>query len=259
MKPPMIVARSLAALLAVATLAFFSLATAASGPLVLAAASLQESVTAAGDRWAAHGHARPVMAFAASSALARQVQAGAPADVFISADEQWMDDLARRGLLRMATRATLVTNDLVLIVPSSSRAALRIEPGFALAKALGSRRLALADPGSVPAGIYARQALTRLGVWPQVSGRIASAENVRAALALVARGEAPFGIVYLTDALAEPRVRVVGRFPPASHAPITYPIAVLKAARNPDAQGFARFLLSVEGKAIFRRFGFGTR
>jgi molybdate transport system substrate-binding protein len=229
------------------------------GPLVLAAASLQESLSAAADDWAAQGHLRPVISFAASSDLARQVLAGAPADMFISADEEWMDAVAAKGLLRRGTRSSFLTNRLVLIAPVASRVHLTITSGFPLAQALGMGRLAMADPDAVPAGRYGRQALTRLGVWPAVQSRIAPAQNVRAALALVDRGEVPLGIVYATDALADRRVRVVGVFPPSSHAPIIYPMALLTAATNRDADAFRRFLVSGEGTAIFRRFGFGTR
>ncbi len=238
---------------------------AARPPVVLAAASLQESLTAAADDWARKGHPRPVVSFAASSALARQVAAGAPADLFLSADEEWMDYLATRKLLRGETRTNLLTNALVLVAPAKSRVTVTIGPGFALAEALGSGRLAIADPDSVPAGKYAREALTRLGAWEAVSGRLARAENVRAALLLVARGEAPLGIVYATDARSTSGVRVVGTFPESSHAPITYPLAVLAGAgagtgaANPEAEGFRRFLLSDKGKAVFRQFGFGTR
>lgn len=228
-------------------------------PLVLAAASLQEALGAAADGWAALGHARPVISFAASSALARQVVAGAPADLFISADEQWMDALAARRLIVTPSRAVLVTNRLALIAPAISRVRLPITQGFPLARALGSGRLAVADPASVPAGRYARTALTRLGVWRSISPRIAAAENVRAALALVERSEAPLGIVYATDARASRKVRVVGLFPAASHPPIRYPIARLVSATSPDAEPFRRFLLSAEGQTIFRRFGFGAR
>lgn len=226
---------------------------------MLAATSLQESLTAAADRWAAMGHPRPVLSFAGSSALARQIETGAPADLFVSADEAWMDHLARRRLIQPGTRVSFLTNDLVLIAPAASAVRLSVQPGFPLAQALGSGRLAMADPAAVPAGKYGRGALNRLGVWGSVQGRIAAAENVRAALALVARGEAPLGIVYATDARAARGVRVVGTFPPASHAPIRYPVATLAASRNPAAEGFRRFLISPEGQAVFRRFGFGAR
>jgi molybdate transport system substrate-binding protein len=225
-------------------------------PVVLAAASLQESLTAVAKVWADKGHAAPVLSFAGSSALARQVEADAPADVFISADEEWMDTLAGKGLIRPQTRATLMGNSLVLIAPAASKIALDPVPGFGLAQALGTSKLALADPAGVPAGRYARQALETLGVWNQVAARVAAGDNVRAALALVAQGEAPLGIVYATDAAAEPKVRVVATFPAASHAPITYPIAVLRASRSPDAEALRVFLLSAEAQAVFRRYGF---
>lgn len=231
----------------------------ANGPLVLAAASLQEAMNAAADNWAAKGHARPRISFAGSSALARQIQAGAAADIFVSADEEWMDDVEKKGLLRSGTRVSFLRNVLVLVAPRGSRTKLAIRAGFPLADALGSGRLAIADPKGVPAGMYAKQALTRLGVWNSVTGKLAPAENVRAALALVSRGAVPLGIVYATDVQADPRVRAVGTFPPATHDPISYPLAVLKTSRNPDAEGFRRFLVSREGKSIFRRFGFGTQ
>ncbi len=229
------------------------------GPLVLAAASLQEALTAAAESWARKGHARPVLSFAASSALARQIEAKAPADLFFSADEEWMNYLAARNLIVSSTRTPLLTNRLVIIAPAASRISFVVRPGFPLAAALGSGRLALADPDAVPAGRYARDALTRLKVWPSVQGSLARAENVRAALALVARGAAPLGIVYATDARAEGSVRVAGWIPAEAHAPIIYPLARLAASTNPDAEGFRRYLLSGEGKALLRRYGFGTR
>lgn len=229
------------------------------GPLVLAAASLQESLNAAADGWARKGHARPVISFAGSSALARQIEAGASADLFISADEEWMDYVAGKGLVRPRSRVSFLTNGLVLVAPAASPVRLTIGPRFALARALGNGRLAMADPAAVPAGKYGQEALTRLGVWPSVVDKIARAENVRAALALVDRGAAPLGIVYTTDARADTGVRVVGTFPASSHAPISYPVAVLAAAKHADAEGFRRYLISAEGKAVFRRFGFGTR
>lgn len=231
---------------------------ASGGPLVLGAASLQESLNAAADAWAAKGHARPVVSLAASSALAHQIESGAPADLFISADEKWMDDVAGKGMLRAGTRIDLLTNDLVLVAPAASKLQLKIAKGFPLAQALGEGRLATGTVTAVPAGIYAKQALTALGVWDQVSGKIAGTDSVRSALALVTRGEAPLGIVYVTDAKQEPGVRVVGVFPATSHDAIRYPAAVLTASTNPDAQAFIRFLQSGAGKAIFHRFGFGV-
>ena len=229
------------------------------GPLVLAAASLQESLQAAAQAWTAKGHAPPVISFAASSALARQIEAGAPADLFLSADEEWMDYLAGKGLIVPASRVSFLRNSLVLIAPSSSKLRLMIVSRFPLARALGDGRLAMADPDAVPAGRYGKAALERLDVWAGVSDKLARAENVRAALALVERGEAPLGIVYATDARASTKVRVIGTFPHGSHPPISYPVARLKTSTNAEADLFRRFLLSREGKAIFTRYGFMTR
>ena len=238
---------------------FFAFPAVAAPPLVLAAASLQESLTAAAAAWVSQGHERPVLSFAASSALARQIDAGAPADLFISADEEWMDDVQKNGKLRANTRISFLANRLVLIAPAAKARPVAIRPNFPLAAMLGDGRLAMADPGSVPAGKYGREALTRLGVWPAVAPKVASADNVRAAMMLVERYEAPFGIVYATDALASKGVRAVGTFPAASHTPITYPVATLAAATSADAEGFRRFLISDAGRAIFRRYGFATR
>lgn len=238
-----------------------AMAQGARGPLVLAAASLQESLNAAADTWAAQGHPRPVLSFAASSALARQIESGAPADLFLSADEEWMDHVARAsgGRIKPGTRINLLTNSLALIAPVQSRIRLTIAPGFPLAAALGpGGRLAMGQVASVPAGKYGRDALIALRVWSGVESRVAGADSVRSAMALVARGEAPLGIVYATDARADRRVRVVGIFPALSHKPIIYPLARLSASTHPDAEGFRRFLASAQGKAIFRAYGFGT-
>lgn len=229
------------------------------GPLVLAAASLQEAMTDAANAWASKGHPRPVLSFAASSALARQAEAGARADLFASADEEWMDYLQGKSLLKAGTRARLTENRLVLVAPARSRLNLQITRNFPLSRALGIGRLAMADPAAVPAGRYGREALTKLGAWNSVTGKVAAAENVRAALALVERGAAPLGIVYATDALASRGVRVVGTFPAASHQPITYPVALLATSRHRDAEAFRRFLISREGRAIFLKRGFGRR
>jgi len=223
-------------------------------PLVLAAASLQESMTAAAAAWAAKGRARPVCSFAASSALARQIAAGAAADLFVSADEPWMDDIEKRGLIVPGTRAAFLGNSLVVVRPRGARG--NAGAGVPLAKLLGGGPLALADPDAVPAGRYARASLQKLGAWDAVASKVVRGESVRAALAFVERGAAPFGIVYATDARASARVEVVRVLPDASHPPIRYPLARLKAAASPDAEPFRRFLLSGEGRAIFRRFGF---
>ncbi len=230
---------------------------AGTGPVVLAAASMHDALEDAADAWAGQGHARPVLSFAASSAAARQIEAGAPADLFVSADEEWMDELERRGLLVPSSRAVLASNRLVLIAPAASDLRIAPAPGFPLVPALDGGRLAVAETGSVPAGRYARAALTRLGMWNDVSDRLAPAENVRAALQLVARGAAPLGITYASDALSEPAVRVVGEFPADSHPPIRYPLALVAAGGHPQAEAFRAFLLSPAGAAILARHGFG--
>ncbi len=230
----------------------------AAGPMVLAAASLRESMNAAADSWAAKGHERPVVSYAASSALARQIEAGAPADIFVSADEQWMDYLQTRKLIKPQTRASFLANDIVLIAPKNSSIKLTVKKGFPLAKALGDGRLAMGNPDAVPAGRYGKEALQNLGVWDSVSGKVAAAENVRVALALVDHGETPLGVVYATDAKQDAGVRVVGVFPRNSHKPVSYPIALTAKASNAQADAFRKFLVSKEGKAIFARYGFGA-
>lgn len=224
-------------------------------PLVLAAASLQESMNAAADAFAARGHERPVISFAATSALARQIESGAEASLFISADRTWMDRVERAGRLEEGTRRDLVSNRLVLIAPASGAERVRLEP-VDVDRALGEGRLAMADPSAVPAGRYAKTALETLGLWSTIEARLAPAENVRAALVLVERAEAPLGIVYATDARASDKVRIVATIPPESHDPIVYPVALLVGA-DPAGAGFHRFLLSAEGQAIFTAFGFG--
>jgi molybdate transport system substrate-binding protein len=245
--------RALLAGMSVAALAP-GVALAARAPLVLAAASLQESMTAAASAWAAKGHARPVCSFAASSALARQIAAGAAADLFVSADEPWMDDVEKRGLIVPGTRAAFLGNRLVVVRPKGARG--DAGPRVSLARLLSGGPLALADPDAVPAGKYARASLQKLGAWDAVAPRVVRGESVRAALAFVERGAAPFGIVYATDAKASDRVEMVRVLPDDSHPPIRYPLARLKAATSPDAEPFRRYLLSGEGRAIFRRFGF---
>ena len=227
-------------------------------PVVLAAASLQEALGEAADAWARQRHPRPVLSFAGSSALARQVEAGAPADLFISADEAWMDHIDQRGLLASGSRRVIAGNRLVLIAPLDSPVTLRIAKGFPLARALGAGRLAMADPAAVPAGRYGRAALEALGVWAVVEPRVVRSENVRAALALVERGEAPLGIVYATDAAASRKVRVVGVFPASSHPPIRYPAAQMKTAKAKDASAFLAFLGSRQARVILARHGFSV-
>lgn len=225
-------------------------------PLVLAAASLQESLEAAAAAWAAKGHPKPILSFAASSALARQINAGSPADLFLSADEPWMDVVEKAGHVRAGSRTSFLANKLVLIAPKANAKPITIRAGFPLAALLNGGRLAMADPDAVPAGKYGKAALTSLGVWPAVAASIAPGDSVRAALSYVERGQTPYGIVYATDAAASQAVRVVGLFPPNSYPPITYPIALLTSATSPDATAFERFLLSRAGRAIFYRHGF---
>ncbi|MCU0758951.1 MAG: molybdate ABC transporter substrate-binding protein [Steroidobacteraceae bacterium] len=200
--------------------------------------------------------------FAASSILARQIEQGAGADLFFPADEEWMDYLESRALLRPGTRRDVLGNRMVLVAPAGGAARAAPPPapapGFALAAALGrGGRLAIADPDYVPAGRYARAALLALGAWPQVERRLARAENVRAALALVARGEAPLGIVYATDARAERGVRLVGEFPAGSHPSIRYPLAITRRARG-TAPGLALAFLagSAAARAAYAAAGF---
>jgi molybdate transport system substrate-binding protein len=222
---------------------------------VFAAASLKDALDAGVKAYQAESRDKVAVAYAASSALARQIEAGAPADIFISADLDWMDYLEQRRLIKAGTRRNLLRNRLVLIAPADSGAPVSIEPGFPLAKLLGNGRLAMADPGAVPAGKYGKASLEALGVWKDVQSRVAPAENVRAALVLVSRGEAPFGIVYSTDAAADPRVRVVGTFPENTHPPIIYPVAAVATAK-PAAFAFLKWLNGPSARAIFGKFGF---
>jgi molybdate transport system substrate-binding protein len=225
---------------------------------VFAAASLKEALDEVGQEFQrVNGH-RSAIAYAASSALAKQIENGAPADVFISADLDWMDYLAKRQMINIATRTNLLRNRLVLIAPSDSRLTARIAPGFPLAKMLGGERLAVADPDSVPAGKYARAALEKLGVWASVEPRLARGDNVRAALNFVARGETPLGIVYQTDAIAEKRVKLVAQFPADTHPPIVYPVALTVGPRHAAASAFLVFLKSKAARGIFEKHGFGV-
>ena len=228
-------------------------------PIVLAAASLQESLTAAATAWARQGHARPTISFAGSSELARQIEAGAPADLFISADEDWMNAVEKHGDVVAGTRDTFLGNRLVLVASTSRTTPVAIRPNSAFARTLASGPIAMADVGSVPAGKYGKASLEHMGLWAAAEPHVVQAENVRAALALVERGAAPLGIVYSTDARASSRVRVVGVFPANSHPAITYPIAALKSSSNPETENFRRFLISREAKAIFARHGFTAR
>lgn len=230
-------------------------ADAPAGVLVFAAASLANVLGDLDKAFTARTGIRVTSSLAASSTLAKQIEAGAPAGVYFSADLQWMDYLQQRGLLRAGSRRDVVGNSLVLIAPASSALRVSIGPGFDLSRLLGDGRLAVADPDSVPAGIYARAALEKLGVWNSVAPRLVRAENVRAALAYVARGDAPLGIVYRTDALVETHVRIVGVFPADSHPPIVYPAALTRTA-SPAAARYLAFVTSAAAQPAFRKWGF---
>lgn len=253
-KPGMIRRRAfLGGLTAAAAVPHAAGAAPARGPLVLAAVSLQGAMQAAADRWAGRGHARPLCSFAATSALARQVLAGAAADLFVSADEAWMDAVARAGRIVPGSRVAFLGNRLVAIQAAS---AARVPATIPLRRAFAHGRIALADPDAVPAGRYARAALARLGMWEMVAPRVVRAENVRAALALVERGAAEWGMVYATDARASARVRAFRMMPERAHPPIRYPLARLRSGSHAEAEAFRRFLIGGEGRAIFARAGF---
>jgi molybdate transport system substrate-binding protein len=236
-------------------IALAPLAAHAASITVFAAASLTDALSDAGKAYHAKTGRDVVFSFAASSALARQIEASGGADLFLSADTDWMDYLDSRGLIVHDTRKNLLGNHLVLIAPASANVSLTIAPHFDLLGALGGGRLSIADPDSVPAGKYARTALTTLGVWSSIVNHLVNAENVRVALAYVSRGEAPLGIVYSTDAVSDKGVRIVGTFPENSHAPIVYPAALVKDAQ-PDAKAFLDFLSGPEARAIFEKDGF---
>jgi molybdate transport system substrate-binding protein len=224
--------------------------------IVLAAASLKNALDEMAGQYQKRSNEKIAVSYASSSTLARQIENGAPADIFVSADLEWMDYVEKHNLLKTGTRVNLLRNDIVLIAPADSKASIVIRRRFPLATLLGDGRLAMGDPDHVPAGKYGKAALEFLDVWPAVAGRIARAENVRAALVLVSRGEAPFGIVYRTDAAADPKVKVVGAFPAGSHPPVVYPAAMLAAGRNPGAEKFLAFMKSAEAMNIFRKHGF---
>lgn len=223
--------------------------------IVFAAASLTNALQEVGDRFTKDSSIPVKFSFAASSTLARQIENGAPADVFFSADIEWMDYLQGRQLIRIPTRHDVVTNHLVLVAPVDSKIELKIGPNFPLAATLGANRLTTGDPDSVPVGRYAREALTKLGVWNDVERRLVRADSVRSALAFVDRGEAALGIVYVTDAEIDKKVRVVDVFPDNTHLPIVYPIA-LTATAKPDALKFVDYVRSTVGDATFKKYGF---
>ena len=222
---------------------------------VFAAASLTNVLQDLGGEYTQASGTKIVFSFAATSILARQVENGARADVFFSADQEWMDYLDQRGLIIKGTRQNLIGNRLALVAPANSTITLHIGPNFPLLAALHGGRLATGDPDSVPVGKYARSALTTLGIWNEIADRLVRADNVRTALAFVARGETPLGIVYVTDAKIEPGVRVVDVFPANTHLSISYPIGVIDGA-NERAAAFIDFLRGPAGTAAFEKYGF---
>jgi molybdate transport system substrate-binding protein len=224
---------------------------------VFAAASLTDAMKDVSAQWAQAGHAPLRLSFGSSSTLARQIEQGAPANVFASADEKWMDYLADKKLIALDTRKDLLGNDLVLVVPADKPQHVAIKPGFDLLAMLGpSGRAATGDPAHVPVGIYAEQALKKLGLWDAVAPRLARTDDVRSALLLVERGEAPAGIVYATDAAVSKAVMIAGTFPADSHDPVSYPFAVVKSADTPEARALMTFLAGPQARDIFVKRGF---
>lgn len=231
---------------------------AAQGTLtVFAAASLKNALDDANAAFTKATGVKVTASYAASSALARQIEQGAPADIFVSADLKWMDYLAGKNLIKPDTRVNLLGNKLVLIAPADSRiGAVTIGHDFDLAKLAGSGRIAVADTKAVPAGLYAKAALEKLGAWKATEPKLAQAENVRATLAFVARGETPLGIVYETDARIEPKVKTVGIFPDDSYPPVTYPVAATASSKSAATERYLAFLRTPAAKAVFEKYGF---
>lgn len=234
-------------------------ATHAKDILVFAAASLKNALDDAIANYPRRAENKIAVSYAASSTLAKQVENGAPADIFISADLDWMDYLQKRNLIKTQSRLNLLGNRLVLVAPADSKVAVKIVPGFPLAQILGDNRLAMADPAAVPAGKYGKAALEKLGVWSSVSAKVAPAEDVRAALLLVSRREAPLGIVYATDAVSDRDVKTVAVFPADTVPPITYPAALLAGSSDPAAAAFLDFLESDAARPFFEKQGFSFR
>ena len=226
--------------------------------LIFAAASLKNALDDAVKDYQLHGGAPVRVSYAASSALAKQIEGGAPADIFISADLDWMDYVAKKDLIVAGTRSNLLGNKLVLVAPADSEVSVTIAPNFPLAALLKGGRLAMADPAAVPAGKYGKAALEKLGVWDSVQNNIANAEDVRAALRFVSRKEAPLGIVYRSDAAADPGVKIVAPFPDDSYPPVIYPIAALATSHNGDTPKFIQYLHSAAARPFFEKQGFAV-
>ncbi|HEU0069891.1 MAG TPA: molybdate ABC transporter substrate-binding protein [Alphaproteobacteria bacterium] len=252
--------RGLKALALAAVLALSSLPAVAqtNEVLVFAAASMKTALDDIAKQWQVETGKSVKVSYAASSALAKQIEQGAPADLFISADSDWMNYVAGKSLIKPATRVDMLGNRIVLVAAKDSKVSLKIAPNFDLAGALGSDRLAMANVESVPAGKYGKAALERLGVWGAVAKKVAQADDVRATLLLVSRGEAPLGIVYQTDAAADANVKIVDAFPTDSHPAIIYPAAVLASSKNADAEAFLAYLRSAKAKPLFEKQGFSV-
>lgn len=246
------------ALIFSAVLACSAIPAQAKDVVVFAAASLKNALDDTAAAWKQETGKTVVISYAASNALAKQIEAGAPADIFFSADLDWMDYVASKNLIRPETRINLLGNSLVLIAPKDATIQVSLQPGLDLAFVLGNNRLAMGQVEAVPAGKYGKAALEKLGAWDGVKDKIAQTENVRAALLLVSRGEAPLGIVYKTDAVSDPTVRIVATFPEGTHPPIVYPVAVTKDSSNADAASFMAFLRSAKAKPLFDKQGFAV-
>lgn len=226
--------------------------------VVFAAASLKNALDAVNAQWQQETGKKVTISYAASSALAKQIEQGAPAQMFISADLDWMDYVAQKNLIKADTRSNLLRNRIVLIAPKDKAQPVEIKAGFDLSKIVGDGRLSMANAESVPAGKYGKAALEKLGAWEGVSSKIAQAENVRAALLMVSRGEAPAGIVYQTDAAADPNVKIIGTFPEDTHPPIIYPIALTAGANHADAAAFLAYVKSSKARPLFEAQGFSV-
>jgi molybdate transport system substrate-binding protein len=224
--------------------------------VVFAAASMKNALDAINAAWQKESGKKAAISYASSSALAKQIESGAPAQVFISADLDWMDYVEKKNLIKADTRSNLLGNRIVLIAPKDKAQKVDIKPGFDLAKVLGDGRLAMGNVDAVPAGKYGKAALEKLGVWDKVANKVAQSENVRAALLLVSRGEAAAGIVYQTDAAADPNVTIIGTFPEDTHPPIIYPAALTADAKSPDAAAFLNYMKSAKAKPLFEAQGF---
>ncbi len=231
-------------------------AKAAENVVVFAAASLKNALGEISAGWEQETGKRATISYAASSALAKQIENAAPADIFISADLDWMKYLSEKKITKAGTEIELLGNSIVLVAPEDSTAKATIKKGFPLAELIGDGKLAMANVKAVPAGKYGKAALEALGVWASVEGKVAQAENVRSALKLVSTGEAKLGIVYQTDAVAEPGVRILGAFPANTHAPIIYPAALTASSSKADAVAFLKYLQSRKAVEIFERQGF---